>query len=177
MRFTETPLPGAFVIDVEPRCDERGFFARTWCQDEFSAHGLHTIWVQCNVSFNRLAGTLRGLHYQAEPFGEIKLVRCTMGAIHDVIVDVRPHSPTRGRWFAVELSAQNRRLLHIPAGLAHGFQTLTDDAEVFYQMSAEYHPDAARGLRWNDPALGIAWPACAERIISPRDRDFPDWQP
>jgi dTDP-4-dehydrorhamnose 3,5-epimerase len=173
MRFVETSLPGAFVVEPERRQDERGFFARTWCQEAFAARGLTTVWAQCSTSYNHRRGTLRGLHYQAEPCPETKLVRCTAGAVFDVIVDLRPGSPTYGRWAAVELSAETGRQLYIPAGLAHGFQTLTDGAEVFYQISAPYRPDLQRGTRWDDPALAIAWPACPERIVSPRDRAWP----
>jgi dTDP-4-dehydrorhamnose 3,5-epimerase len=177
MRFQETAIPGAFVIDPEPNADERGFFARTWCREEFRARGLATTWAQCAVSYNRRRGTLRGLHYQAEPYSEIKLVRCTAGAVHDVIVDLRPGSAAFGRWAAVELSARNRRMLYVPAGVAHGFQALLDDTEVFYQISELYRPELQRGARWDDPALGIAWPACDERIVSPRDQAFPELSP
>ncbi len=175
MRITPTKLPGVFVIDIEPHGDERGFFARTYCHKQFAAQGLCTQWVQCNVSFNARAGTLRGLHWQAAPHEEIKLVRCTAGAAYDVVVDLRAASPTYRQWVAVELSASNRRAVYIPAGCAHGFQTLVDNTELFYQMSAFYVPQAARGVRWNDPALAIEWPACDARIIAPRDRSFPDW--
>ncbi len=169
-------LPGAYILDVERREDARGFFGRTWCVDEFTAHGLNPRVVQCNVSFNALKGTLRGMHFQTAPFDEAKLVRCTMGAIYDVIIDLRPDSPAFLRHVGVELSAQNRRALYIPEGLAHGFQTLTDDAEVFYQMSEVYHPECASGVRWDDPAFGIAWPLPAP-ILSDKDRQFPDFAP
>src|SRR6266545_5676377 len=148
MRFRDTGLAGAFLLEPERRADERGFFARTWCHDEAAAHGISVNWVQCNVSFNRATGTLRGLHYQAPPWEEAKLVRCTMGAICDVIVDLRPASPTYRQWAAFELTADNRRALYVPTGFAHGFQTLADDTEVFYQMSAFYRAEAARGVRW-----------------------------
>jgi dTDP-4-dehydrorhamnose 3,5-epimerase len=174
MRFLDTGLAGAFLLEPERREDERGFFARTWCHDEAAAHGIRVNWVQCNVSFNRRQGTLRGLHYQAPPFEEAKLVRCTMGAIFDVLVDLRPGSPTYRRWVGFELTADNRRMLYVPAGFAHGFQTLADDTEVFYQMSAFYRAEAARGVRWDDPALGIIWPPCGRRILSPRDLGYPD---
>src|SRR5262245_20735946 len=177
MRFRETPLAGAFVIELDRREDERGFFARCWCRDEFAAHGLTAAWVQANVSFNRRAGTLRGLHYQADPHAEDKLVRCTLGAVHDVIVDLRPGSPTYARWAAVELSAASRRALYVPRGFAHGFQTLADDSELLYLMSEVYYPECARGVRWDDPALGIEWPECPGRVIAPRDRSFPDLVP
>jgi dTDP-4-dehydrorhamnose 3,5-epimerase len=172
MRFTETPLAGAFIVDIEPQADERGFFARSWCDDEFARHGLDARMAQCNISFNRRRGTVRGLHYQAAPHTEAKLVRCTQGGAWDVIVDLRPDSPTRGRWTAVELSATNRRMLFVPHGFAHGFQTLEDDTELFYQMSERYQAGLERGLRWDDPALAIAWPI-PEPIISQRDRELP----
>jgi len=172
VRFVETPLAGAFVIAPEPIEDERGFFARAYCADEFAAHGLEHGFVQCNISFNRRAGTLRGMHFQAEPHGEAKLVRCTAGALFDVIVDLRTDSPTRLRWFGTRLDAQSRAMLFVPRGFAHGFQTLTDDTEVFYQMSTRHEAAAARGLRWDDPALGIRWPL-PDPILSPRDRTYP----
>jgi dTDP-4-dehydrorhamnose 3,5-epimerase len=174
MRFLPTELPGVFVIEVEPRADERGLFARTYCRDEFRARGLCTEWVQCNVSVNARAGTLRGMHWQAAPNEEAKLVRCTSGAAFDVAVDLRAGSPTYRKWVAVELTAANRRAVYIPGGCAHGFQALADGTELFYQMSTRYVPEAARGARWDDPALGIAWPPCAERVIAPRDLAFPD---
>jgi dTDP-4-dehydrorhamnose 3,5-epimerase len=174
MIFTETNLKSSFLIEPEPRADERGFFARTWCQREFEAHGLQIRWVQCNVSFNKTKGTLRGMHYQVAPYAEAKLVRCTRGAIYDVIIDLRYDSPTFKQWLAVKLTADNRQMLFIPEGFAHGFQTLEDDTEVFYQMSEFYAPDYAKGVRWNDPAFDISWPA-DERIISERDRSYPDF--
>jgi dTDP-4-dehydrorhamnose 3,5-epimerase len=172
--FTETPVNGAFLMDLEPREDERGFFARTWCERECGERGMNLHVAQCNVSFNKKVGTLRGLHYQAAPFEEAKLVRCTHGSIYDVIVDLRPASPSFKRHLAVVLSAGNRRALYVPEGCAHGFQTLEDDTEVFYQMSAPYSADHARGVRWNDPAFGIEWPA-AERIMADRDRAYADF--
>lgn len=171
MIFTETKLKGAFLIDIEPREDERGFFARSWCEDEFAKYGLNTRVVQCNISFNKKRGTLRGMHYQSEPFPEAKLARCTAGAIYDVILDLRPNSPTFKQWVSVELTAENRRALYIPEGFAHGFQTLEDNTEVFYQMSEFYHPECARGVRWDDPAFGIEWPI-EEIIISVSDKQF-----
>ena len=174
MIFTETRLAGAFVIEMERRSDERGFFARTFCRQEFEAHGLKPEVVQCNVSFNKRKGTLRGMHYQAAPFAEAKLVRCTSGSIYDVIIDLRPSSATFKKHFAVELSAENGRMLYIPEDFAHGFQTLQDDTEVFYQMAQRYSAEHARGLRWNDPTFGIAWPK-GERIIIERDRNYPDF--
>lgn len=174
MRFRETPLAGAFVIELERREDERGSFARCWCKEEFAAHGLHANWVQANVSFNRRAGTLRGLHYQEAPHQETKLIRCTAGAAYDVIVDLRSGSPTWGRWAAVELSAARGAMIYVPEGFAHGFQTLTDNTELFYLMSAAHSPASARGVRWDDPALAITWPPCRERVVSPRDQSFPE---
>ena len=173
MRYTETSLAGAFVVEPEPIEDERGWFARTFCTREFREHGLDPHLEQCNVSWNRRRGTLRGMHLQIAPHEEVKLVRCTTGAVHDVIVDLRPGSPTYRRWLGVELSAHNRRMLYIPAGLAHGFVTLEDETELFYQMSAAYQPAAARGVRFDDPALGIAWPVPIE-IVSDKDRSYPD---
>ena len=175
MIFTEAPIPGAYVIDPERLEDERGFFARTWCQREFEAHGLNPGLAQCNISYNRRKGTLRGMHYQAVPHAEARLVRCTSGAIYDVIVDLRPDSVTFKRWFPVELTADNRRMLYIPEGLAHGFLTSRDDTEVFYQMSEFYTPGSARGVRWNDPAFGIEWPQEIQ-VIAERDRNYPDFE-
>lgn len=175
MIFTETHLKDAFVIDPERLEDERGFFARTWCQQEAAAYGLQPRWLQCNVSFNKKKGTMRGMHYQADPFPEAKLVRCTMGAIYDVIIDLRREAPTFQQWVAIELSAQNRRMLYIPEGFAHGFLTLKDDTEIFYQMSEFYAPTHARGVRWNDPAFNIQWPIDV-RVIADRDRNYPDFR-
>lgn len=174
MIFVATPLAGAFVIEPEPLEDERGFFARAFCSDEFEAHGLNPQVVQCSISFNRRRGALRGLHYQRAPYREAKLVRCTTGAIHDVIVDLRPESATFRRHFALELAARTRAMLYVPEGCAHGFQTLADDTEVFYQMSERFAPDAAAGVRWNDRAFGIAWPL-EVTVISERDRSYPDF--
>ena len=168
MKFTETPLPGAFIIDLEPHQDERGFFARTFCVQEFAEHGLDPIVVQCNLSSNSKAGTLRGMHFQQPPVGEAKLVRCVRGAIHDVVVDLRPQSSTYRGQFAVELSMENRRALFVPALFAHGFQTLTDHTEVEYQMSQGYVAEATRGFRYDDPAFAICWPLPIS-VISPRD--------
>lgn len=174
MIFTKTALDGAFIIEPERLEDERGFFARTWCQSECEAHGLDQKLVQCNISFNKKKGTLRGMHYQTKPCEEAKLVRCTMGAIYDVIIDLRPDSPSFKQWMAVELTMDNRRMLYVPHECAHGFQTLEDNAEVFYQMSALYAPTYARGVRWDDPAFGIRWPI-AVRIMSDRDKSYPDF--
>ncbi len=167
-----TPLAGAYAVELERLEDERGFFARSFCRDEFRSRGLASVVAQCNVSWNRQRGTLRGLHFQAAPHEEAKLVRCTRGAIWDVIVDLREGSPTRLRWHALELTAENRTALYVPEGLAHGFQTLSDDAEVLYQMSVPYHAELARGVRWDDPRIGIRWPL-ADPILSARDRAYP----
>jgi dTDP-4-dehydrorhamnose 3,5-epimerase len=175
MRFTELELPGLFLVELELFQDERGFFARSWCQSEFAKHGLNPQLVQCNISFNDRQGTLRGLHYQSAPHAEDKLVRCTRGRIFDVAVDLRPESPTYLRWFGIELTQDNLRMLYIPKGFAHGFQTFVDQSEVFYQMSQAYHPQSARGVRWDDPAFGINWPSAAQRIISQKDQDYPDF--
>ncbi len=172
MIFTPTSLGGAFLVEPEERADERGFFARTYCEREFAARDLCTTWVQGNVSFNLKKHTLRGLHWQASPHEEIKLIRCTAGALHDVIVDLRPGSPTCRKWVAVELSARNRRALYVPRGFAHGFLTLADATEAIYQVSDFYHPESARGVRWDDPALGIDWPA-QPAVMSQKDRDCP----
>ncbi|MGJ3263435.1 MAG: dTDP-4-dehydrorhamnose 3,5-epimerase [Salinarimonas sp.] len=172
MRIEETPLPGAFVMTPEPIADVRGFFARTVDRDAFAAHGLSADFVQASVSFNARAGTLRGLHYQRDPNGEDKLIRVTMGAIHDVIVDVREGSPTRGRWHALRLDAASRRALYVPKGVAHGFVTLVDETEVLYQMTTPYVAEAATGLRWDDPLLAIDWPV-TEPILSERDAAWP----
>jgi len=174
MIFSETKLKGAFVIELERFTDERGFFARSWCQKEFEKHGLNPRLVQCNISYNISKGTLRGLHYQVSPCEEAKLVRCTMGAIFDVIVDLRPESPTFKHYFADILSAGNRKMLFIPEGFAHGLLTLQDDSEVLYQMSDFYSLDHARGARWNDPAFGIQWPD-EVLVVSERDRGYPDF--
>ena len=174
MHFTETKLKGAYILDLKPIEDERGFFARTFCVQEFEAHGLNPCVVQCNVSYNKHKGTLRGMHYQSAPHAEAKLVRCICGAIYDVIIDLRPESPTFKQWVGVELTASNRRMLYVPEGLAHGFQTLEDETEVFYQMSEFYFPQSAQGVRWDDPAFQIDWPP-AERVISPKDISYPDF--
>jgi dTDP-4-dehydrorhamnose 3,5-epimerase len=172
MKFTPAEIDGVWIVDLEPIEDERGFFARTFCADEFTSHGLDPTVAQCNVSLTRTAGTVRGLHYQVEPAAETKLVRCVRGAIFDVAVDVRPESPTRHRHVAVELSAVNRRALYIPVGFAHGFQTLVDDTEVEYQMGAPYTPGTDRGVRYDDPVLAIAWPLPVGNV-SDRDRAWP----
>jgi dTDP-4-dehydrorhamnose 3,5-epimerase len=176
MIFKETGLPGAWAIELERIEDSRGFFARTFCAREFGDRGLAARFVQSSVSFNARAGTLRGMHFQLPPHREVKLVRCTAGAVFDAIVDLRNGSPTRLRWFGTELSAGSRRMLYIPEGFAHGFLTLAPDTEVFYEMSEFYAPQAGRGLRWNDPALGIRWPA-APQVIAERDASYPDLDP
>ncbi len=176
MVFTEMKLKGAFVIDLERNEDERGFFARTFCVDEFQAHGLNARLIQCSISFNKCRGTLRGMHWQAPPQMECKLVRVTRGAIHDVIIDLRDGSPTFKQHVAIDLAEDSHRQVYVPEGCAHGFQTLTENAEVYYQMSAAYAPGLVRGVRWDDPAFGIEWPAVAERIINERDATYPDFK-
>ena len=176
MLYTQTKLRGAFIIDVERIVDERGFFARSWCQREFAERGLDARLVQCSVSYNARKGTLRGLHYQLPPFAETKLVRCTRGAIYDVIVDLRHDSPTFLEWAGAELNADNRRALYVPKGFAHGFLTLEDDTEVFYQMSEFYAPAYARGVRWNDPLFGIEWPGPVS-TLSEKDQRYEDCHP
>jgi dTDP-4-dehydrorhamnose 3,5-epimerase len=175
MKFVETKLKGSFIIEPERLEDERGFFARSWCYREAMQYGLEPKWLQCNISYNKSKGTMRGMHYQAAPFEEAKLVRCTMGAICDVIIDLRPNSVTFKKWTAVELSSENRRMFYIPEGFAHGFLTLQDQSEVFYQMSEFYVPELARGVRWNDPAFGIEWPMSVS-VMTDKDRTFPDFQ-
>lgn len=175
MRFHGTKLPGVFEIRPELLSDERGFFARTWCQKEFEAQGLNPRLVQCNISFSRRKGTLRGMHYQAGEHAEAKLVRCTKGSICDVALDIRPESRTFGNWVAVVLTDQDRNMLYLPEGCAHGFLTLEDETEVFYQMSQFYNPESARGVRWDDPAFHIAWPGKVE-VISERDRTYPNFE-
>jgi dTDP-4-dehydrorhamnose 3,5-epimerase len=178
MRFIATKLPLIYMVEPTRVEDERGFFARTWSPEEFVAHGLNPRLALCCLSFNRRQGTLRGLHYQAAPYGEAKLVRCTQGAIYDVAVDLRPDSPTYMQWTAAELTADNHRMLYIAEGCAHGFQTLTDDSEVCYQISAPYNAEAGRIVRWNDPAFGIAWRSDVPiSVISERDRTCADWVP
>jgi dTDP-4-dehydrorhamnose 3,5-epimerase len=173
--FIPTPLDGAYVVDPEPIEDQRGFFARTWCQREFQARGLESRLVQCSVSFNKFRGTLRGMHYQAPPHEEDKLVRCTRGSIHDVIIDLRVNSRTFKQHFGIVLSAENRNALFVPKGFAHGFQTLEHDTEIFYQMSEFYVPEDSKGLRWDDPAFGICWPI-ENPLILERDRNFADFR-
>jgi len=176
MIFKQMELSGAFLIQPERLEDERGFFARTYDRAIFQEHGLMAEIAQVNISFNRRRGTLRGMHYQASPFGEDKLVRCTSGAIHDVVIDLRPDSPTYLRHIGLSLTAENREMVYVPKGFAHGFLTMADDTEVTYQMSAPYSPDYARGIRWDDPVAGIKWPAKI-RVISERDRTLSDYEP
>jgi dTDP-4-dehydrorhamnose 3,5-epimerase len=175
MIVAETELPGAYVIDLEPVEDPRGFFARAWSDEEFAERGLETRVAQCNVSLTKRRGTVRGMHFQRPPHEEAKFVRCTRGALYDVIVDLRPDSVAFRRWIAVELSQGNRRALYVPPGLAHGFQTLVDDTEVFYMISEPYAPESASGVRWDDPTFGIVWPLGAPKEISDRDRIWPDF--
>jgi dTDP-4-dehydrorhamnose 3,5-epimerase len=173
--FEQTRLEGAYLIDLERREDERGFFARTWCADEFADHGLVNRLVQANVSWNARQGTLRGMHFQHPPHAETKLVRCTRGAIFDVIVDLRPDSETYKEWLGVELTDENRRALFVPEGFAHGYQSLVPDSEITYQVSAAYAPQAEGGVRWDDPAFGIEWPDAGNALLSGKDRSWPDF--
>jgi dTDP-4-dehydrorhamnose 3,5-epimerase len=175
MKFIETKLKGAYLIKPDLISDDRGFFARSWCQDEFADKGLNPNLVQCNISFNHRQGTLRGMHYQTAPHEEAKLVRCTAGAIYDVVIDLRSDSKSFKQWVAVELTAANHQALYIPRGMAHGFQTLVDNSEVLYQMSEFYHPESARGIRWDDQVLGIAWPTESPSVISERDLSYADF--
>jgi dTDP-4-dehydrorhamnose 3,5-epimerase len=176
MRFTELALHGAFLVAPERQQDERGYFARTWCREEFASQGLVAELVQCSTSFNARRGTLRGLHFQRAPHAEIKLVRCTRGAMFDVLLDLRPDAATFCRWQAVELTEDNGLAVYIPAGFAHGFQTLTDGTEVFYQMAERHHPDFAGGVRWDDPSFAIDWPI-GQPILSGRDAAYADFDP
>lgn len=174
MIFTPAPIHGAFLIDIEPRSDERGMFARVFCQKEFAAQGLPTNFVQTNVSMCAKAGIIRGLHMQANPHGEPKLFRCTRGEIYQAIVDLRPDSPTYKQWFGARLDENNHRMFYVPAGCANGYQALTDGAEVTYGVGEFYHPESERGVRWNDPSFNIDWPI-KDAILSPKDAIWPDW--
>ena len=174
MIFIETRLKGVFTIELERFEDERGFFALSWSAAESARRGLDSSLAECNISFNRKKETLRGMHYQEAPYGQTKIVRCTMGSIYDVIIDLRSDSPTFKQWIGLELTATNRLMLYVPKDFAHGFQTLKDETEVFYQMSNAYAPASSRGVRWDDPAFGIQWPE-GERVITERDRTFPDF--
>ncbi len=176
MIFKETKLKGAYIIEIDPIVDERGFFARSFCAKEFEKYGLNPSIAQCNISYNEKKGTLRGMHYQVPPYEEAKLVRCTRGAIYDVIIDLRPDSSTFKQWVSIELTGNNRRMLYIPEGIAHGYLTLEDHTEIVYQMSEFYHPECARGVRWNDPAFGIQWPIQPLFIVS-RDESYKEFKP
>lgn len=175
MIFRETPLRDACIIDIERREDERGFFARTWCKQEFENQGIKGPPVQVNVAFNKHEGTLRGMHYQVSPYEEAKLIRCTRGSIYDVIIDLRPHSPSYKEWFGIKLTEQNHRMLYVPEGFAHGYQTLEPNTEVTYQVSQYYVPNAEQGIRWNDPSFRIEWPVTERRTISRKDQTWPDF--
>jgi dTDP-4-dehydrorhamnose 3,5-epimerase len=177
VKFEPTPVVGAFVVDVVPIGDERGFFARAFCRREFAEHGLNPDVVQCNLSLSEDPGTLRGMHFQRPPHEEAKLVRCTRGALWDVVLDLRPGSPSYLRWYGVELTPENRRMLYVPEGCAHGFQTLLPGTEAFYQVSAAYAPAFEGGVRWDDPAFGIEWPDAPARTLSEKDRAWPDYEP
>jgi dTDP-4-dehydrorhamnose 3,5-epimerase len=177
VRFHETRVRGSYLIEADPRGDDRGFFARLWCRDEFAERGLTADFVQCNDSFSVTAGTLRGLHYQAPPHAEVKLVRCIRGSVFDVVVDLRRDSATYLQWFGTELSADSLHMLYVPEGCAHGYLTLTDSSEVVYPVSRAYKADAERGIRWNDPAFSIEWPAARPLTISAKDRAWPDYVP
>ena len=176
MKFSETAIAGVFVIDLERHEDDRGFFARSWSRDELARIGLRSELAQCSFSFNGRAGTLRGMHYQAAPHAETKLVSCVRGAIYDVALDLRPQSPTFRKWTAATLTGETLRMLYVPEGCAHGFQTLTAEALVHYQISDAYSPEHSRGVRWDDPAFGIEWPPASERILSQRDASYPDFE-
>jgi|SRR5262252_5940905 len=172
MKFHETSVCGVFIIEPDKFADERGFLACSWTPEEFAAHGLNPRLAQCNLSYNKRRGTLRGMHFQSKPYEQAKLVRCTRGAIYDVAIDLRQDSPTRDRWFGAELTADNHRMLYVPEGCAHGYQTLLDDSESFYQLSESYHPESAGGVRWDDPAFGIQWPLPVT-VIAERDATYP----
>lgn len=179
MRFVATGLPGAWVIETEARADERGLLARTYCAREFAQQGLCTHWVQSSTVYTERQSTLRGMHFQRSPHAEVKLIRCTAGAVYDVILDLRPASSTYRQWFATELTARNRRMVYVPEGFAHGAQTLVNDTELLYMMSEYYTPESASGVRWDDPAFGIVWPApqTGDRILSAKDQQWPSFQP
>ena len=175
MKFNKTRIPGTYIIELEKVGDERGFFARAWCQKEFREHDLVTQFVQCNLSFNKRGNTLRGMHYQSAPLEEVKLVRCTRGAIFDVIIDLRPESSTFLKWIGVELTSDNYNMLYVPERFAHGYLTLTKESEVFYQVSQFYSPNHERGVRWNDPVFGIDWPIDGDVVISEKDNNWPNF--
>ncbi len=176
MKFTQTKIPGVVIIEIETKIDERGFFTYTYDAEAFEKHCVPLQVVECNLSYNAQKGTLRGMHYQADPHGQIKLVSCTRGTIYDVILDLRNDSPTCKQWVAVELDASKHNALYVPTGCAHGYQTLTDDAEVAYMMGSRFVPEAGRGVRYDDPAFAITWPAAEQRIMSEKDRSYPDWE-
>jgi len=175
MIFNPAGLSGAYIIDMEPITDDRGFFARAWCRDTFEKRGLKTDFVQSNNSFSRSKGTLRGLHYQVSPYQEAKLVRCIKGAIYDVMIDVRPDSETYAQWFGIELNAENRRMIYMPEGIAHGFLTLQDETEILYNITQSYHPECERGIRYNDPSIKIKWPRKIE-VVTEKDLQWPDFE-
>jgi dTDP-4-dehydrorhamnose 3,5-epimerase len=175
MIFKETELHGAYIIDIEPIEDSRGFFARAWATDEFAEQGLNSSLVHVNLAYNHRSGTLRGMHYQVAPYEEAKFIRCTRGAIYDIIIDLRRDSPTYKKWTGVELTAENRRAFYVPEGFAHGYQTLVDDTETFYLVSQHYSPESERGVRWDDPTFAIEWPKSDSRVISDKDRSWPDY--
>jgi len=177
MRFIDTRVMGAYIVEPEARGDERGSFSRLWCLQEFADHGLNGAFVQCNSSVSPRRGTLRGLHYQMPPYQEAKLARCVRGSAFDVMIDLRRDSPTHLKWFGCELSAGNRRMLYVPEGCAHGYLTLEDHSELVYAVSAFYHPEAERGIRWNDPLFGIEWPNGGAQVVSPKDQTWPDYTP
>ena len=177
MRFIETRVAGAFLVEPEPRGDDRGFFARLWCREEFAVQGLNAAFVQCNDAFTARRGTLRGLHYQVAPHEEVKLIRCVRGAVFDVLVDLRPDSPTYTQWVGATLTAENRTMLYVPEGCAHGYLALEDGSEVMYPVTKPYHPAAERGVRWNDPRFGIEWPEIGPLVISAKDERWPDYEP
>jgi len=176
MKFTETGLDGAFVIEIEPRLDERGFFARGWCRREFEAAGIRINFVQANIAFSKNKGTLRGMHFQKAPHAEAKFLRCVRGAVFDVMIDLRTDSPTFKKWFGIELTADNHKMVFIPEGFAHGYLATVDDTEVFYLVSAFYSPDTEGGVRWDDPAFGVKWPMTGNLIISEKDKNWPDFR-
>jgi dTDP-4-dehydrorhamnose 3,5-epimerase len=175
MNFTETKIKGVYVLDPKKYEDERGFFAPAFSSREFESIGMQSQFVESNISFSRRSGTLRGMHYQAAPHGQAKLVRCTRGRVYDVAVDLRPDSPTFRHWIGAELTAENHRMVYIPGDCGHGFQTLEDNSEVFYMVSSPYKPATARGFRWNDPAFAIDWPEAEGRVVIQRDREYPDF--
>lgn len=176
MKFNATGIEGAFVIELEKMQDDRGYFARTFCQNEFDSHGLSTSWAQANTAFSNKKGVLRGMHYQSPPFAEAKLVRCIRGAAFDVIIDLRPKSKSFSKWFGVELTPDNGKMLYVPEGFAHGYQTLKDDTELFYLVSQFYTPQAEQGVRWNDARFNISWPIVHDIQLSPKDQSWPDYE-